>query len=144
MGLGHQILWGTLFLGLCFAIEILLLAACTQWIRVLGVRWRRRSALWRNTGIVGVALLVIVLAHTLQVWIWAVVWVMFEVLADWNEAIYFSLVTYTTLGYGDVVLEPGTRIFGAFASVTGILAIGLSTAFLVAMMARLFEGRMIR
>ncbi|MEY8838159.1 ion channel, partial [Cribrihabitans sp. XS_ASV171] len=84
------------------------------------------------------------LAHTIQVWIWALVWVGFDILPDWNEAIYFSLVTYTTLGYGDITLGPDVRIFGAFASVTGILAIGLSTAFLVALMARLFEGRMIR
>ncbi len=144
MGLGHQILWGTLFLGICFVIEILLLALCTQWLRMLGIRWRRDSALWRNTGLIAMSLGLIVFAHTIQVWIWALVWVGFEILPDWNEAIYFSLVTYSTVGYGDVVLGPEVRIFGAFASITGILAIGLSTAFLVALMSRLFEGRMIR
>ena len=54
-------------------------------------------------------------------------------------ALYFSLVTFTTLGYGDIVLGEGLRIFGAFASVTGLLAFGLSTAFLVALMTRMFE-----
>ena len=63
-----------------------------------------------------------------------------EVLQDWNSAVYFSLVSYTSLGYGDVVLGPGARIFGAFSSVTGLLSFGLSTAFLVALMTRLLKG----
>ncbi|GAA6192614.1 hypothetical protein NBRC116597_25350 [Phaeobacter sp. NW0010-22] len=63
---------------------------------------------------------------------------------DWNSALYFSLVTYTSLGYGDIVLGPGLRIFGAFASVAGLLAFGLSTAYMVALMTRLFEGKLPR
>jgi hypothetical protein len=81
------------------------------------------------------------LTHTVQVWIWAVVWVLGDVLPDWNSALYFSLVTFTTLGYGDIVLGEGLRIFGAFAAVTGLLAFGLSTAFLVALMTRVFQTR---
>lgn len=64
-----------------------------------------------------------------------------DVLPDWNSALYFSLVTFTTLGYGDIVLGEGLRIFGAFASVTGLLAFGLSTAFMVALMTRVFQER---
>ena len=54
-------------------------------------------------------------------------------------ATYFSFVTLSTLGYGDIVLGPDLRIFAAFAAVTGLLAFGLSTAYLVAMMTRMFE-----
>lgn len=85
-----------------------------------------------------VALSYIIFAHTLQVWIWSSGFVLAEALPDWNTAIYFSLVTYTTLGYGDVVLGPGLRIFAAFASVTGLLGFGLSTAFLVGAAGKIF------
>ena len=61
------------------------------------------------------------------------------VLPDIGEAIYFALVTYTTLGYGDVTLPTGYRIFGAFGSVTGLLAFGLSTALLVGLFGRLMQ-----
>jgi len=47
------------------------------------------------------------------------------------ESIYFSLVTYAALGYGDVVLGEHFRIFGAMESVTGLLMFGITTAFLV-------------
>jgi len=59
-------------------------------------------------------------------------------LPDWNTAVYFSLVTYTTLGYGDVVLGPGLRIFAAFSAVTGLLGFGISTAFLVGAIGKVF------
>jgi len=85
-----------------------------------------------------VALSYVLFAHTLQVWIWSSGFVLAEAISDWNTAIYFSLVTYTTLGYGDVVLGPGLRIFAAFASVTGLLGFGISTAFLVGAIGKVF------
>ena len=57
-----------------------------------------------------------------------------ESFESWNTAVYFSIATYTTLGYGDVVLDEGHRIFAAFGAMTGMLAFGISTAFLVGTM----------
>ncbi|MCV2891251.1 potassium channel family protein [Ruegeria aquimaris] len=144
MTLLQQIMWGSLYLGICFVIEIVLLAWCTLWIAHLAERFRHWTRGLRTAGIITVSLVFIVLAHTIQVWLWAGVWVWFDVLTEWNDALYFSLVTYTTLGYGDIVLGPGLRIFAAFSAVAGLLAFGLSTAFLVALMTRVFEGRLPR
>nr|WP_286193570.1 potassium channel family protein [Tropicibacter sp. R16_0] len=128
-------------MGLCFAIEIVLLVLCNLWLEKITLQMPGKSVVFRATTLIAVSLGVIVLAHTIQVWMWAGVWVLWDVMPDWNSAIYFSLVTYTTLGYGDIVLGPELRIFAAFASVTGLLAFGLSTAYLVAMMTRLFENK---
>ncbi|WP_170481992.1 ion channel [Ruegeria arenilitoris] len=139
MTLSQQIFWGSLYLGVCFLIEIMLLTWCALVIRKLVAKWGHKNPIYVTAGPISVALAFIILTHTLQVWIWAVVWVLRDVLPDWNSALYFSLVTFTTLGYGDIVLGEGLRIFGAFASVTGLLAFGLSTAFLVALMTRVFK-----
>lgn len=139
MTLPHQILWGSTFLGLCFLIEILLLTWCTVVIVKLESKWSTRGVFLATAGPIAVALVFIVATHTVQVWIWAIVWVLLEVLPDWNSAIYFSLVTFTTLGYGDIVLGEALRIFGSFASVAGLLAFGLSTAYMVALMTRVFQ-----
>jgi len=72
------------------------------------------------------------------VWIWSSGFVLSGALPDWNTAVYFSLVTYTTLGYGDVILGPGLRIFAAFSAVTGLLGFGISTAFLVGAIGKVF------
>lgn len=141
MTLSQQIIWGSFYLGVCFLLEIMLLTVCVLVIRKLVEEWATRSVILATAAPITIALLFIILTHTVQVWIWAIVWVLGDVLPDWNSALYFSLVTFTTLGYGDIVLGEELRIFGAFASVTGLLAFGLSTAFMVALMTRVFEER---
>lgn len=81
--------------------------------------------------------LVLLASHTAQVYIWAAALLILGALSGYETPIYFSLVSYTTLGYGDVTLPDEFRIFGAMSSVNGILAFGLSTAFLVGFFARL-------
>ena len=137
MPLIQQILWGSLFLGACLILQIVFLALIEQALEKTGNWLDSLSRMRRVIVIYVLALAFIVTSHTVQVWIWAIVYVLWEVLADWNSAIYFSLVTYTSLGYGDIVLAPGVRIFAGFAAVTGLLGFGLSTAYLVALMARL-------
>ena len=50
---------------------------------------------------------------------------------DREEAIYYTLVTFTTLGYGDVLLPKGLRVLGALAAVNGMLNIGVLTAVMI-------------
>ena len=85
------------------------------------------------------AIFVILGSHTIQVWIWSSAFVLVGAIDDWNSSVYFSLVTYTTLGYGDVVVGPPMRIFAALALVNGLFGFGISTAFLVGLMHRLFS-----
>ena len=145
MTLGQQILWGSGFLGLCLILNVIFLALFTQWVGVILGCVRRLSILVQISAVLLATLAVIVFAITVQVWIWAFVWITYEVLTDWNSAVYFSLVTFTSLGYGDIVLGPQVRVFAAFASVTGLLAFGFNTAYLVALMARLFQdGKLVR
>lgn len=139
MTLTQQILWGSLYLGLCMVVEIGLLIWCNRALRGTGTRTRGYGRSVRATLLIAVAVAFIVLAHTVQVWIWAGAWMLSDVLPDWNSALYFSLVSYTTLGYGDIVLGPGLRIFASFSAVAGLLAFGLSTAYLVGLMTRMFE-----
>ncbi len=86
-----------------------------------------------------VSIAVVILAHTIQVWTWAFSFVALGAIDEFGRAIYFSLVTYTTVGYGDVTVGPKFRVFGAMASVTGLLNFGLSTAFLVGLFTRMLE-----
>ena len=138
MALHQQLLWGSLVLILCLILETAILLLCA---RALGRFSRRFSGFLkpRHTALlIFISLSYVLFAHTLQVWIWASGFVLSGALPDWNTAVYFSLVTYTTLGYGDVVLGPGLRIFAAFSAVTGLLGFGISTAFLVGAIGKVF------
>lgn len=83
----------------------------------------------------------IVGAHTVQLYFWALSFWLMGAVQEFPTAIYFSLVTYTALGYGDVVLGENFRIYGAMESITGLLMFGITTAFLVGYFSTLMTRR---
>lgn len=139
MTLMEQLLWGAIFLCLCLVLEIGILVFCADALRRFARKFGRLKSPVQRIGFLLVAIGFILFAHTTQVWIWSGAFVWSGALEDWNTAVYFSLVTYTTLGYGDIVLGQGLRIFAALASVTGLLGFGISTAFLVSSMGSFFQ-----
>ena len=68
---------------------------------------------------------------TADVWLWAVTFHLLGVFPGLEEALYFALVCFTTLGFGDVLLPVEWRILGGMAAANGVLNFGLMTAFLV-------------
>ncbi|WP_338548048.1 ion channel [Roseovarius phycicola] len=130
-----QIALGSLLLIICGLLHI----AIASWLVSFLISQRPMQTSDRQRGTLGLISLVFgafALSHTLQVYIWAAgIWIV-GALPGYEASIYFALVTYTTVGYGDVTLGPDHRIFGAMASVTGILMFGLTTAFLVGVFAR--------
>jgi hypothetical protein len=80
----------------------------------------------------------IVLLHLLEISAWAIVYVWDEAMPDLQSALYFSAVTYTTTGYGDLVLPKEWRLVGAIEALTGILMCGWSTGFFFAVVSRLY------
>ena len=56
--------------------------------------------------------------------------------ADFEQALYFSTVTYATIGYGDLLMPHEWRILGAIGG-WGIIMLGWSTAFLVSLLSQL-------
>lgn len=85
------------------------------------------------------AFVAILLGHTVEVWIWAFALRGSRALETLEDAVYFALVTTTTLGYGDVTLARKWRVFGAMAAVSGLMTFGLSTAFLIDVFARTYS-----
>ncbi|MGB0507456.1 MAG: ion channel [Pikeienuella sp.] len=92
----------------------------------------------RGWALIIAAFAAILLGHTLQVWVWAISVKIIAKINSLEDAVYFALVTSTTLGYGDVVLQRKWRLFGAIAAVNGLLTFGLSTAFLLEVFAKIY------
>jgi len=68
---------------------------------------------------------------TASAWLWAAIFLIFDVFNELEPALYFSVVTFTTLGYGDVVLGTQWRLLGSLTAVNGLIIVGLNTAFLM-------------
>jgi len=137
-----QMLWGTVLLGICLLLHVGFLIIDIRLLKWLNGKLWAAGQLWSTTVLLSAALILIVFSHSLQVWLWAMSFIAFGAFTDPGTAVYFALVTYTTLGYGDLVLAENIRLYGAFASVTGVLGFGLSTAFLVAVFSKLLPNHL--
>lgn len=68
---------------------------------------------------------------TISVWIWALSFYWLRLFGTLEGAIYYALVTFTTLGYGDIILPKGWRILGGMSAANGLLIFGLTTAMMI-------------
>ncbi|MBV8458863.1 MAG: two pore domain potassium channel family protein [Acetobacteraceae bacterium] len=88
----------------------------------------------------GAAVVLVVLGltviHTIEVWLYAAAYLATGALSDPEAALYFSTSSFTTIGYGDVVLDRQWRLLGAIEGANGLLLFGWSTAFLVSVTSR--------
>jgi hypothetical protein len=114
-----------------------------------GVTWalgrvRRHAELpgfWAGTWLFILVAGWIVLLHLLEVSVWGAFYFLKGAMPAMQTALYFSAVTYTTTGYGDLVLPPEWRLVGGVEALTGILMCGWSTAFFLTVGSRLYEPR---
>ena len=83
----------------------------------------------------------IVVLHLFEICVWAMFYFWRDAIPDLPSALYFSAVTYTTTGYGDIVLPQDWRLAGGVEALTGILMCGWSTGFFVAVVSKLYEAR---
>ena len=114
------------------ALQVVAQAIVLAGVRFIGRRTRGATELRRTFWISLGAVLPLFFGHFAQVGLWAGFLVLFGALQTYNDAFYFSLVTFATLGYGDIVLAPGYRIFGALGATCGSLMLGWSTALIFA------------
>lgn len=126
----------------------LVMAVCVT-IHAAGVTWAigrlRRgvmpSAFWSVTWLFIRLAVCIVLLHLVEISVWAAVYLWNGAMPDVASSLYFSAVTYTTTGYGDLVLPQQYRLDGGIEALTGILMCGWSTGFFFAVLSRMLTPR---
>jgi len=124
-------------MGICVAIH----AAGMSWaLRQLRNRRPATLRFWPVTRMFVFVAAWIVLLHLAEIAVWAVFYLWRGAMPDLAAALYFSAVTYTTTGYGDLVLPEGWRLLGGVHALTGILMCGWSTGFFFAVVNRLYES----
>ena len=68
---------------------------------------------------------------TVGVWLWAFTFLGLGIFESLEPSVYFALVAFTTLGFGDILLPMEWRILGGMAAANGLLNFGLLTAILI-------------
>jgi hypothetical protein len=83
----------------------------------------------------------LIVIHAIEIAVWAVFYWWQKCFPDAESSFYFAGVTYTTLGYGDLVLPREWRLLGPIEGLTGILMCGLSAGLFFAMASRIYAAR---
>jgi hypothetical protein len=83
----------------------------------------------------------LILVHVAEITVWALFYLWGGCLPDAESAFYFSGVSYTTVGYGDLVLAKPWRMLAPLEGLTGILMCGLSASLFFALVSRIYASR---
>ena len=79
----------------------------------------------------------IVAIHSAEIWVYAGLYLALDAFKTFEEALYFSTVTYASIGYGDLLMPKPWRILAAIEGAAGVIMLGWSTAFLVSLLTQL-------
>lgn len=123
-------------LGTALMLLSILIAGVSYWLMET---WLMRLRPWLTKAphrpklilVLGVAAVWIMAQMTAGVWLWALTMMALGVFDTLELSVYFALVAFTTLGFGDVLLPMEWRLLGGMAAANGLLNIGLVTALLV-------------
>ena len=128
IGMAQQLALG----GAVMLLTIVLLGAGFAALEL----WFLRSRAWllrpphaaRLMTALGVFALWVLVEISAAVWIWAITFRLLGLFETMEPAVYFALVSFTTLGFGDILLPENWRLLSGLAATNGLMNFGLLTA----------------
>jgi hypothetical protein len=102
-----------------------------------GAHLRVHESKWKAALVVLIAVFGVFAVHTVEIWLYAVLYMALGETRGFEEALYFSTTTFSSLGLGDIVLSPRWRILSAIEGANGVILFAWSTAFLMTLTGQL-------
>ena len=99
---------------------------------------KRLEALsFRGTLFTLCVVLALVLVHFVEIWAFAFLYDFLGALPTFEQALYISTISYSTVGFDDAQIAEQWRMIAAAESILGVILLGWSTAFFVRLLGRL-------
>ena len=127
--------------GVCVVMHTTVLVGLGEWLIGRREVFEMKKGTVRDTSYVIGVFSIITFLHLVEIGIWAVFYLTLVLFEDFETSFYFSLGSYTTIGYGDVVLPKQWRLLGGIEGISGVLLCGLSGAFLFVLINAILEIR---
>ena len=130
----EQLAIGTLVVSLTVIVEAIFVSVAIAVMRQLKPWLVRPPHGLKNVFVLVTVTLLLMAALSAGVWIWAAAFLTVDAFQSLELALYFSVTSFTTLGFGDITLTEQWRLLAGISAANGLLLFGLSTAFMVEIM----------
>ena len=136
-GLVHSLFIASAMVALTVLIHFWGLIGLTRLLGHTGPRLNARESPAGQAAIIVMVVFGIFAVHTIEIWLYAAAYQGLGQFTSFEAALYFSTVSFVSLGFGDIVLAPPWRIISAIEAANGVILFAWSTAFMFTLTARL-------
>ncbi|MEL6978985.1 MAG: ion channel [Pseudomonadota bacterium] len=134
-----QFALGALLIAASVAAHVVFIGAAIHFFSRTGAWFRSPPAAIKTPAGLAAAALWMMAAHGVAIWFWAIAFMAIGGLEDLDTAVYFAAVCFTTLGFGDIIPDESWRHLTGLCAANGLLAFGVSTAFLVELLQNIWR-----
>jgi hypothetical protein len=135
----QDLLIGVVVITICLTIQAFIISFLLRVLFALEVRQLLNVRFTGASLLLLAVMLGLLVGNLLQISLWAALFHFQGEFENYRVAFYHSLVNFTTLGYGDLVMSEGNRLLGALEALNGVLMIGITTGFLFMVLTNLME-----
>ncbi len=132
----QQLALGTFVIMINAVLQAELFSAFSARLETIVIHLRRFFRRFTNTATIVVCVLFVMSVQTVNVWVWSLTFYFTGVFQSLEPSLYFTLVSFSTLGFGDIVLDEKWRLLSGLTAANGLLSFGWSTAYLVELVRR--------
>lgn len=136
-----QLLIGATLICLTVIIEAGFIGAAIAFLKRRGPTLVPAGSPFRFAAVLSGTVLWLLLALTIAIWIWAGAFMLLSLFDTFETALYFSMVSFTTLGFGDVIIGKEWRLLSGMAAANGLILFSLTTAFLIEFLVRIGSSK---
>jgi hypothetical protein len=135
----QDLLIGVVVMTICLTIQAFIIGLLMNVLFALEVRQLVNVKFAGALILLLAVMLAFMVGNLLQISLWAAVFHFHGEFESYRVAFYHSVVNFTTLGYGDLVMSEENRLLGALEALNGVLMIGITTGFLFTVLTSLMQ-----
>ncbi len=128
--MSENLIIGCVTMAICLSIQCFVVGIMFEILLSMERKQMIKTTLFGVSSLLVAILLIMFAGNLLQIILWAGLFYASGEFKDFVTAFYHSVVNFTTLGYGDLVMSDKRRLLGALEAANGVLMFGLTTSFL--------------